>query len=161
MTKGRIVRSLDVSKDCMILSYLPDWKFGNVDNIGIADNDGGVRTLIDWPEISSTDAIVPGRSFLLALYSRKTDAGDKGGMISIHELTAAWPEITSWKTKPAYNEEPSASSRFANQNGWVLFDVTSVVQARARTERKGQGIMLRFRDEDRSSGAFSGYQFVS
>jgi RNA polymerase sigma factor (sigma-70 family) len=161
LTKGKIVRSLEVSKDCMILSYIPDWKFGNVDNIGVADNDGGVRTLIDWPEISPTDALATGRRFLLALYSRKTDAGDKGGTINIHELNAAWPEITSWKTKPEYNAEPAATSRFENQNGWILFDVTPIVQARARAERKGQGVMLRFRDEDRSSGAFSGYQFVS
>ena len=46
-----ITRAIPVSKDCMILSYFPDLAHGNVDNIGVANYHGGVRTLIDWPEI--------------------------------------------------------------------------------------------------------------
>ena len=40
----------------MVLAYLPDWNFGNVDNLGIGNNDGGVRTLIDWPAIPADEA---------------------------------------------------------------------------------------------------------
>jgi hypothetical protein len=161
--KGTIARVLPVSRDCMILSYLPDWNFGNVDNLGVANNDGGVRTLLDWPEVSSTDISVPGRRFLLALYSRQTDAGSKGegATINAHELTQAWPEISSWKTKPEYDPEPSATFKFEPEKGWKLFDITAVVQARAKPGAKGKGVMLRFRDEDRSSGDSSGYRFVS
>jgi hypothetical protein len=161
--KGTIVRALDVSKDCMILSYIPDWNFGNVDNIGVANNDGGVRTLLDWPEVSPADASAPGRRFLLALYSRQTDANGKGagGTINAHELTETWPEITSWKTKPGYDPEPSATFKFEPEKGWKLFDITPVVQARAKAGAKGKGVMLRFRDEDRSVGVSSGYRFVS
>ena len=55
---GPIVRAIPVSKDCMVLAYLPDWNFGNVDNIGIGNNDGGVRTLIDWPAIPPDEAVL-------------------------------------------------------------------------------------------------------
>ena len=44
---GPIGRAVPVSKDQMVLSYLPDWSFGHVDNIGIGNN--GCRTLIEWP----------------------------------------------------------------------------------------------------------------
>ena len=72
LVPGSIVRTIPVSKDCMILSYLPDWNFGNVDNLGIGNNDGGVRTLIDWPAIPVDEASSADRRFLIALYSRKT-----------------------------------------------------------------------------------------
>ena len=69
---GPIVRAIPVSKDCMVLAYLPDWNFGNVDNIGIGNNDGGVLDLIHWPTIASEEAASAERQFLIALYSRKT-----------------------------------------------------------------------------------------
>ena len=43
MIDGQIVEVSPITKDCMVLSYLPDWAHGNVDNIGVANNDGGVR----------------------------------------------------------------------------------------------------------------------
>ena len=48
LVTGSIVRTIPVSKDSMILSYLPAWDHGNVDNIGFGNNDGGNRMLIDW-----------------------------------------------------------------------------------------------------------------
>ena len=63
----------------MILTHLPDWNFGNVDNIGIQNMSGGVRTLLDWPAIEPKEAQAPGRRFLLAVYSRQTQTlGDPG-----------------------------------------------------------------------------------
>jgi hypothetical protein len=58
LAPGPIVRAIPVSKDCMVLAYLPDWNFGNVDNIGIGNNDGGVQTLIDWPQPSNGQTVV-------------------------------------------------------------------------------------------------------
>ena len=63
LAPGPIVRTIPVSKDCMVLSYLPDWNFGNVDNIGVGNNDGGVRTLIDWPAIPLTKLVRPTGGF--------------------------------------------------------------------------------------------------
>ena len=46
-----IVRAVPVSKDSMILAYLPNQNVGHVDNLGLANNGGGVRALFDWPAI--------------------------------------------------------------------------------------------------------------
>ena len=51
-----IVGTVPVTKDCMILAYLPEQNIGHVDNLGLANNDGGVRVLIDWPEIPRVEA---------------------------------------------------------------------------------------------------------
>lgn len=40
---GSIVKAIPVSKDCMILAYLPNQNLGHIDNFGLANNDGGVR----------------------------------------------------------------------------------------------------------------------
>jgi RNA polymerase sigma factor (sigma-70 family) len=161
---GPIVRKIPVSKDCMVLSYLPDWNFGNVDNLGIGNNDGGVRTLIDWPAVPVEEATSPDRRFLIALYSRKTISHPPASAISIFEITEEWPERTSWKTKPKYEVEPAATCNFEPGDGWKLLDVTPVVRARAKAGRKGHGVVLRFLSEDVSSGpteSFSDYKLVS
>jgi RNA polymerase sigma factor (sigma-70 family) len=158
-----IVRSIPVAKDCMILSYMADWAHGNVDNIGVANNHGGVRTLIDWPEIPPDLASAPDRNFLLALYSRDTQSRPPAGPIHAFAIREAWPEITSWKSQPAYELDPAATYQFEPGTGWKLFDVTPVVRDQAKAGRKGHGVLLRFLSEDFAErGAdWSGYQFVS
>jgi hypothetical protein len=159
-----IVRAIPVSKDCMILSYIADWAHGNVDNIGVANNDGGVRTLIDWPEIPPDQATASDRRFLLALYSRETMAHPPAGPIHAFAISEDWPELTSWKTQPAYDPEPAATYPFQSGPGWKLFDVTPIVRDQAKAGRKGHGILLRFRSENfhgERQSDWSGYQFVS
>jgi RNA polymerase sigma factor (sigma-70 family) len=160
---GPIVRSVPVSKDSMILSYMPDWGLGNVDNIGIGNADGGNRTLIDWSEIPAKDATDPGLRFLLAIYSRKTIANPPAGPILACEVIEDWQELTSWKTKPRYDPEPVATYPFEPGEGWKLFDVTPLVRARAKSGRPGHGLLLRFLSEDNSGaqGTISTYFFVS
>jgi hypothetical protein len=161
---GPIVRSELVSKDCMVLSYIPDWAHGNVDNIGIGNNDGGVRTLIDWPRIPVDEARSPGRRFLLALYSRQTISHPPAGAIHAHAILEDWPEITSWKTQPPYASKPAATYPFEASEGWKLFDITPIVREQARAGRRGHGIVLRFPREDFSAGpdeTFSDYKLVS
>jgi RNA polymerase sigma factor (sigma-70 family) len=161
---GPIIRAVPVSKDCMVLAYLPDWNFGNVDNIGIGNNDGGVRTLIDWPIIPPTEAALPEREFLLALYSRKTISHPPASAIHAFEVLAEWPERTSWKTQPRYDAEPAATYKFEPGGGWKLFNVTPLVRARAKAGRNGQGVLLRFLNEDVRAGQeeiFSDYKIVS
>jgi RNA polymerase sigma factor (sigma-70 family) len=157
---GRIVRSTEVTKDCMILSYLPDWAFGNVDNIGIAGNGGGVRTLVDWPDVPSTEAKSADLRFYLAFYSRKTTAKPKPGSVVAFEVTGEWPERTSWETRPPYEPEPAAYAKFEPGDGWKAFDITEFV--RNHDGKSGQGLLIRFLIEDRpANGDWSGYEFVS
>jgi len=164
LAPGPIVRAVPVSKDCMILAYLPDWNFGNVDNIGIANNDGGVRTLIDWRAIPHDEAASPERQFLIALYSRKTISHPPASKIHAFEILEEWPERTSWKSQPRYDAEPAATYEFQPGEGWKLFDITPLVRARAKAGRNGHGVLLRFLNEDVAGGAkeiFSDYKVVS
>ena len=145
---GPIVRAVPVTKDCMILSYMPGWDFGNVDNFGIGNADGGNRTLIEWAEIPDKDVTDPDRRFLLAIYSRKTIANPPAGPILACEVVEDWDERTCWKTKPRYNPEPIATYKFEPGEGWKLFDVTPLVRSRAKEGRRSHGLMLRFLSED-------------
>ena len=164
LTPGSIVRTVPISKDCMVLSYLPDWNFGNVDNIGIGNNDGGVRTLIDWQAIPPEEASLPDRRFLIALYSRTTISHPPASVIGVYEILEDWPEQTSWKTQPTYATEPVHTGKFEPGDGWKLFDVTSVVRARAKARRNVRGVVVRFLKEDVTGGlpeVFSDYKLVS
>ena len=157
---GRVVRSAEVTKDCMILSYLPDWAFGNVDNIGVASNDGGNRTLVDWPDVPALEAKSADLKFYLAFFARKTTAKPRPGSLLGFELEGEWPERTSWKTRPSSASEPAFTTAFEPGEGWKLFEITSVV--REHQGKSGDGLMLRFVGEDRFRGsAWSGYEFVS
>jgi len=161
---GPIIRAVAVTKDCMVLAYLPDWNYGNVDNIGIGNNDGGVRTLIDWPAIPPDEAASPERQFLIALYSRKTISHPPASKIYAFEILDKWPERTSWKTQPKYDMEPAATYKFEPDAGWKLFDITPLARARAKPGHNGHGVLLRFLNEDVAGGPqeiFSDYKIVS
>jgi RNA polymerase sigma factor (sigma-70 family) len=160
---ARIVGTSPISKDCMVLSYLPDWSHGQVDNLGVANNDGGVRTLVDWGPLPPPDSATSQRRYLLALFSRQTNAAGKVGSILAFEISEDWPERTSWKTQPEYAVEPAARYEFVSGEGWKLFDITPLVHDQAEAGRKRHGVMLRFLSEDRSGQKknWSGYQFVS
>ncbi len=162
LVPGRVVRDAPLTKDNMVLAHIPDWAFGHVDNIGIANSDGGVRTLLDWPAVPPDEANAPDRRFYLALYARQTTTKGKAGPIVASEVARDWPERTSWKTQPEFESKPAATFDFEPGEGWKLFDVTPLVRARAKDNRPGHGIVLRFQREDRpGAGAWSGYQFVS
>ena len=151
-----IVRAIPVSKDCMILSYIAEWAHGNVDNIGIANNQGGVRTLIDWSEIAPDLASAPDRRFVLALYSRTTNSNPPAGPIHAFAISEEWPELTSWKTQPSYDLDPAATYQFEPEPGWKLFDVTPIVRQQAKSGHKGHGVLLRFLSEDFAERARTG-----
>lgn len=162
-----IQRIIPISKDCMILKYMPDWAYGNVDNIGIANNDGGVRTLIDWPAIPPED-LNANNKYLLALYSRKTDfkfkdANAAKGTILANEIAAEWPENTSWKNQPTIEKQPVVRFDMTPGGGWKIFDVTPIIRARIQAKKQGNGIMLHYADETTSGSKnnWSGYAFVS
>ncbi|MFI5458790.1 MAG: sigma-70 family RNA polymerase sigma factor [Isosphaerales bacterium] len=159
-----IARAVTATKDCMILAYLPNQNLGHVDNFALANNDGGVRVLIDWPEIPPDEASAADRRFLVALYSRETTSHLPAGPIHAFEILNKWPELNSWNMKPTYDPEPAATYKFEPGEGWKLFDITSLVRAQAKAGREGHGILLRFLSEDFSGGpnpTWSGYGFVS
>lgn len=161
LVKGRVVQAKPVDKDCMVLSYLADWDHGDVDNIGVGNNGGGVRTLIHLPSIAADDANKADRKFVLAIYSRMTIAKPSPGVIQAYEIETDWPERTSWKTQPRYATKPAAKFEFSDGDGWKLFDVTALVTDQAKDKRTGHGVLLRFEKEDRAPTEFSDYKFVS
>lgn len=155
-----LIQTIPIDKDSMILSYIPQWAHGNVDNIAVANNGGGVRILLDWPEIDPALLSDDGVRILLAMYSRKTTLAEPAGTIGIHEITEPWDELTSWDTQPSASASPLSSASFEPGDGWKFFDVTDIVRRKA-PESGAHGIMLHFEKEDRASGDWSGYAFVS
>jgi hypothetical protein len=157
---GQILKEIPIVKDCMILSYLPLWKHGNVDNLAVADNDGGVRTLLDWDSNLPDDALEKNRKFFVALYSRKTTVQPTSDSVKVYGVKDDWPEKTSWETQPGITTKPISYVEFSSGEGWKLFDVTKLVREQA-VRRNGHGVMLRFDAEDKSTKEWSGYSFVS
>ena len=69
---GKLIERVPISKDCMVLAYLKEWSHGEVDNIAVANNDGGVRTLLAWKPLPAKTTEGPNRRVYLAVYWRKT-----------------------------------------------------------------------------------------
>lgn len=161
IVKGEIVKSSPLIKDCMILSYMPKWLHGNVDNIAVANNNGGVRTLLSWSEISDKDDNDPNHVFFIALYSRKTTLNPPVSKIEAYEILQDWPERTSWETQPTIAEKPVAEFNFVSDEGWKLFDITALIRDQFKSKRKSHGLMLHFNQENRADMDWSGYAFVS
>ena len=156
---GPIVRAVPVTKDCMIMSYMPGWNFGNVDNIGMGNT--GSRTLMQWPQVPAEEASDPSQRFLVAIYPRKIVSNPPAGPIMAFEIVEEWPERTSWATRPRYEPEPFATYKFEPGEGWKLFDVTSLVRAQAKAARPNHGVLLRFLSEDIPEPFCSTYFLVS
>lgn len=160
---GKIFNSVPITKDCMVLAYLPDWSHGNVDNIAVANNSGGVRTLLAWDSESLAKSVLSknNRRALIALYSRRTTAGPDSGTVQVRSLRDSWPELTSWKTQPDSSNEVVAEHDFVPGEGWKLFDVTSLVQKQLESGEKCHGVILQFQRESFVSDTWSGYAFAS
>ena len=157
---GEIAEALPVDRDQMVLSYMPEWAFGRVDNIAIANNQGGVRTLFAWPKPSAPAA---GHRFLLACYARKATApaDQTPSKIGAYELLGDWDEQTPWTKQPKTADAPTAEFDFAGTQGWVTFDVTAIVRKQLAGNGAPKGVMLRFQREDADAKTWSGYEFVS
>jgi hypothetical protein len=161
---GKLVQRVPVSKDCMVLAYMKEWNHGEVDNIGVANNDGGVRTLLAWKPLPAKAIEGPNRRVLLAIYSRKTDAKPEASEIVVAPISNKWQERTSWETQPKTqldSDQAAIKIKFQAGDGWKLFDITPLIQK--KTSANQNGVMLQFKDENRSGAKqdWSGYQFVS
>jgi RNA polymerase sigma factor (sigma-70 family) len=158
-TPGSIIRAFPVSQDCMTMTYMPDWNFGNIDNLGVQN--GGARILIDWPPIAPDQSAFADCRFIIAICSRKTTTNPPTGPIHAFEILEGWRELTSWKTRPRTDPEPAATYKFEPGDGWKLFDITPLIRVQAKAGRPSHGILLRFLSEDAIAPALSGYDFVS
>jgi RNA polymerase sigma factor (sigma-70 family) len=156
---GSIIQAIPVSQDCMTMTYMPDWNFGNVDNLGLQNS--GARVSIDWPAIPPDQDASTERQFLIAIYSRKTTSYPPTGPIHAFEILEGWREMTSWRTQPRYDPEPAGTYKFEHGDGWKLFDITPLIRAQAKAGRPSHGILLRFLSEDAVAPKLSGYDFVS
>lgn len=158
--KGRILRILPMVKDSLILAYLPSWNHGDVDNLAVANNNGGVRTLLTWQDPTPQETSQPGLRFLLAMYVRDTRLRADPGPIQMHDILADWNEIISWENQPRIADEPTARFPLGTDQGWRIFDVTSIVQTQARANQPHFGVALRFARENLDQD-WSGCSFVS
>lgn len=163
LATGVIVGAAPVTKDCMVLSYIPGWNHGEVDNIGIGNYDGGFRTLIEWQPVDPALANSEEHRFLLALYARKTESAEPPGPILAFTILENWAERTPWTNQPAIELEPTGSFKFEGGEGWKVFDITPIVRTKFKPGAKHHGVMLRFLHEDRSGQGpkKSEYDFVS
>jgi RNA polymerase sigma factor (sigma-70 family) len=156
---GPIVRAVPISKDLMILSYMPEWNHGELDNIGIGNS--GCRTLMQWPRIPNDEANAPDRRFLIAIYARQIASNPPAGPIVACEILDEWTEQSSWNTRPEYETKPFATYAFEPGDGWKLLDITALVRAQAKADRDRHGVMLRFLQEDIPPIRCSSYFLVS
>jgi hypothetical protein len=159
---GKLIQRVPISKDCMVLAYMKEWSHGEVDNIAIANNDGGVRTLLAWKPIPAKTIDEPNRRVYLALYSRKTTAGKDASEIVISPISKKWPEITSWETQPKIvSSAENVNVKFEPGDGWKLVDVTPLF--RKKSSANLNGLMLKFEAENQSAEKhnWSGYELVS
>jgi hypothetical protein len=161
--KGKIVETLPITKDCMTLAYLPTWGHGNVDNIAVANNDGGVRTLLAWKEPSPKEISQSNLQFLLAMYVREAKVSGKPVPLQMHEILQDWSEMTSWEKRPNFAAEPAARFEMNAEEGWKLFDVTSFLRERAKAQKTILGVVLKFAEENSSveKETYACYEFVS
>ena len=159
---GPIVRAVPISKDCMILAYLPNQNVGHVDNFGLANNGGGVRVLVDWSSIPAEEAGTRvGNSWWRCIRGRPPRTRPPVGSRRSSCCTTG-PRWPGGSRQPRYDPEPFATYPFEPGDGWKLFDVTPMVRAQAEAGRTGHGILLRFLSEDfNEPGSWSGYDFVS
>jgi hypothetical protein len=164
MAGGEVVEVQAVDRDQLIISYLPDWPHGKVDNIAVEANpDGGARTLFSWPK---PKAKPEGHRFVLACYARErtVPANEEAkGKLGAYEVLAKWDENTPWKKQPKTTDKPAAEFVLvAGEAGWVTFDVTPLVRKQLADGAKASshGMMLRFVKDD-TNPERAGYAFVS
>jgi hypothetical protein len=156
---ANVVEVAAIDRDQMVLSYLPEWAHGNVDNIGIEVNDmGGVRTLFAWPK---PKARPEGHRFILACYARErtVPADNKSGKIGAYDVLGDWDEHTPWTKQPKTADKPAAEFDLAAGEGWVTFDVTPLVRKQLGGDGNN-GVMLRFVSDD-TKPQRAGYALVS
>jgi hypothetical protein len=163
LVEGRIKRTIDVTQDAMVLAYLPQWRHGDLDNIAVANNDGGVRTLMCWESPTKEEVAEAGLQFWLLLYVRKSHLQKDAPMMHLHEVEEPWLEAIGWTQQPRFRLQPTIEVPLSPGTGWKAINVTRFIRDRSETPSASHGVVLRFKDEDRQAkrNDWSGYQFVS
>jgi hypothetical protein len=159
LVPGRIVKTVSITKDRTVLNYLPDWDHGDVDNLALQNTGGGVRLLLAWPTLAPQDTAPPARRYYLALHARKAIAPGPAEPVEIFEVTADWPERTSWKTQPPTAPKPSTTATLGPGEGWKLIEITPLLRAPAQPP--AHGLLLKFAHEDHPDPEMASLQFAS
>lgn len=161
LTGGHIRATIPIDKDAMVLAYMPTWNHGEVDNLAVANVQGGVRTLLHWPLPAAEVAASPKARFWLAIYARQAREQQPLVHWQVHEITTEWPERTNWAQQPTIATLPVNATPMAPGEGWKVIDVTPLVRQQAATPQTNHGVVLKFEREDIPVQNLSTYHFVS
>ncbi len=161
LTGGHIRATMPIDKDAMVLGYMPTWNHGEVDNLAVANTQGGVRTLIHWPLPSAEVLASPKTRFWLAVYARQAKAQQPIVQWQVHEITKDWPERTAWEQQPTIATLPITTTPMTAGEGWKVVDVTKLVRQQAAAPQTNHGVLLKFDREDVPAPSLSTYHFVS
>ncbi len=158
---GEIRATIPIDKDAMVLAYLPAWNHGEVDNLAVANAQGGVRTLLHWPAPPAEALASAKARFWLAVYARQVKAQTPLPDVQVHEITQEWGERTGWAQQPSFAPLPISTTVMTSGEGWRVVEITALVRQQAADPQKNHGVLLKFDREDISVPGVSTYQFVS
>lgn len=135
--------------------------WGDVDNLGVSDSNGGVRTLMAWELPSPEEIDDTSLRFVLALYSRKNELRHEPAGLGAYRLLGEWRERTSWRTQPDCSAAAAATFDVSPGEGWKMFDVTDLVREQSRSPRENFGVALCLPARETTQSTYSEIDFVS
>jgi len=141
--------NINVSEDTFNYEYSPNSNYNGFGALQI-NNRTGYRERIfvkfDLSQIPSNATIQEAK---LYLYWYQTVNGSPAGkQVDVHHITANWSETTlTWNNSPSYESTPIASANFPSSFGWIVFDVTSDLQAIINGQKSNYGWMEKYHTE--------------
>jgi hypothetical protein len=140
--------------DASIYHDSPDFNAGGHHTVWVRNEYGGggsggweTSPLVKFDLSCVLAASVIESATLYLYYYYWDDNNPTGRALTCYRLTEDWDESTvTWNTRPAAAPTPTSSSVVPGAYGWIVFDVTSDVQAFADGQADNYG--WRIRDEN-------------
>lgn len=140
---GEKTRQIPVSKDAMVLSYLPDRSFPTHPHLSIQLSDEN-RTLLsfDLPRVQEGSKLDRAE---LSLDMKNSQVPVVAPFdLAIHAVTQPWDERTiAWKNQPSFTEDPETVVKVDPRSGMLRLDVTNLVLAWMEERLPNNGMMLK------------------